>query len=77
MAALRAYVTARCGPNTFRVNGLSDENKPRNILEEIVWYATLGQLGLVTSQVPVCMFSGLLRSTRWHLVTINGASASH
>lgn len=27
----------RCGPSTFRVNGLPDENKPQNILEEIVW----------------------------------------
>lgn len=30
--------TQPCGPSTFRVNGLPDDNKPRNILEEIIWY---------------------------------------
>ncbi len=30
----------RCGPSSsFRVSGLPEENKPRNILEEIVWCA--------------------------------------
>lgn len=27
----------RCGDQVFRVTGMPEENKPRNILEEIVW----------------------------------------
>ncbi|KAG2427247.1 hypothetical protein HXX76_012443 [Chlamydomonas incerta] len=30
--------TQPCGPHAFRVGGLPDENKPQNILEEIVWW---------------------------------------
>ncbi len=32
--------TCRCGPHAFRVGGLPDENKPQNILEEIVWWGS-------------------------------------
>ena len=44
-----SHVTLRCGPFDFKVTGL-DDNKPRNILEEIVW-CVRGRLVLVCGPV--------------------------
>jgi hypothetical protein len=38
----------RCGPFDFRVEG-GDENKPRNILEEIVWWVQVVVVVVVES----------------------------
>lgn len=39
----------RCGPHGFRVGGLPEENKPRNILEEIVWWVAAGPVACMCS----------------------------
>lgn len=34
----RGFDTQPCGPFDYKVRGMPDDNQPRNILEEIVWY---------------------------------------
>lgn len=49
-----------CGPFDFRVPGLED-NKPRNILEEIVWYKAK-EIESMRNKQPLVMLKSMLKS---------------
>jgi hypothetical protein len=44
----------RCGPFDYKVGGIPDDNKPRNILEEIVWYKAK-EIDSWRDKVPLAM----------------------
>lgn len=45
-----------CGPVDFQVPS-TEENKPRNILEEIIWYKTVVEIEAMRAKVPLAMLS--------------------
>ncbi|KAL6762005.1 indole-3-glycerol phosphate synthase-domain-containing protein [Haematococcus lacustris] len=50
-----------CGTTSFRVHGLSEENKPRNILEEIVWYKAK-EIEAMRSKLSLAALAGLVKA---------------
>ncbi|GFR43852.1 hypothetical protein Agub_g4978, partial [Astrephomene gubernaculifera] len=47
-----------CGPHAFRVGGLPDENKPQNILEEIVWWKAR-EVEVMREKQPLALMKAL------------------
>ncbi|GIL70530.1 hypothetical protein Vretimale_3661 [Volvox reticuliferus] len=52
--------TQPCGPHAFRVGGLPDENKPQNILEEIVWWKAR-EVEVMRDKQPLAMLQALAK----------------
>lgn len=54
------HLTRRCGPFDFKVSGLED-NKPRNILEEIVWWKAK-EIERMREKVPLIMLKSMIKA---------------
>jgi len=56
----RGADTQSCGPFDYRVTGLPNDNKPQNILEEIVWYKAK-EVEVMRDRVPLPMLQALVK----------------